>query len=106
MFLRRMGRKILLLHSARDGSGKVLQRRLGDFANPQEAKRQLKNRDWCRRFQERYPEMALDAPLLLRKAAELGAKPATRRAPQAKSLDDRVMSATRALRSHWNSLER
>jgi hypothetical protein len=101
MFLRKMGRKILLLHSARDGSGKVLQRRLGDFANAQEAKRQLKNRDWCRRFEERYPEVKLDRPQLLRKATELAAKPATRRGSQnraSKSPEDRITSATRALR--------
>lgn len=33
MFLRRMGRRILILHSYRDGRGKVCQRRLGHFSD-------------------------------------------------------------------------
>jgi tetratricopeptide (TPR) repeat protein len=41
MFLRKMGRRILILHSYRDGRGKVCQRRLGDFSDAAGLEREL-----------------------------------------------------------------
>lgn len=41
MFLRQMGRRILILHSYRDGLGKVCQRRLGHFLDSTSLEKQL-----------------------------------------------------------------
>jgi tetratricopeptide (TPR) repeat protein len=52
MFVRKLGRRVLMLHSFRDGRGKVCQRRLGHFCDAAGLERQLAE------FPERYPEFA------------------------------------------------
>jgi len=64
MFLRRMGRKILVLHSYRDGTGRVCQRRLAHFDSAEEAAERLADPDWQADLNHRYPELAVQPKLL------------------------------------------
>lgn len=64
MFLRRMGRKILVLHSYRDGTGRVCQRRLAHFDSAEQAAERLADADWQADLKHRYPELALQPKLL------------------------------------------
>lgn len=66
MFLRRMGQKILMLHNYRDGTGKVRQLRVADFAGAHEAVRQLGDRKWLQALKEHYPDLKFDHTLLER----------------------------------------
>ncbi len=79
MFLRRMGRKILLLESYRDGTGRVGQRRLGDFADVDEALGHLRDPNWRDEFGQRFSELGLDWERLIQRALELKATPVSRR---------------------------
>ncbi len=74
-----MGKKILLLHSYRDGTGKVRQRRLGDFANPREAVRQLRDKKWRQQLAASYPQLEFEGERLLERARVLLQSPAARR---------------------------
>ena len=56
MFFRQMGRKILLLHSYRDGTARVCQRRLAHFGSVEEARTQVADPGWQQTFPERYPD--------------------------------------------------
>jgi len=77
MFLRKRGRRILLLHSYRDGQGKVCQARLGHFLEVGEARRCLAQRAWREDFARRFPEVNVDWQQLLEQARKL-----KRNAPQ------------------------
>lgn len=95
MFLRRMGRKILVLHSYRDGSGRVCQRRLADFDSADEAAERLADRGWRNALQERYPELVGQAERL---PARLACLPGSRkRIPVTRGREQKVGSALRTL---------
>ena len=85
MFLRRMGRKILLLHNYRDGAGKVRQQRLGDFAGAQDAACQLRDEKWLQELKALYPDFRFDQERLLERARTLQDKPPPQRVQKARS---------------------
>ena len=66
-----MGRRYLLLHNYRDGSGKVCQRRLGHFEQGSELRRSLICRDWRADFARKHPELTVDWQRLRERAEEL-----------------------------------
>lgn len=65
MFLRRMRRRILILHSYRDGRGKVCQRRLGHFTDLAGLERELDD------LPRRCPDLYCDGPRLRDRARKL-----------------------------------
>jgi tetratricopeptide (TPR) repeat protein len=73
MFLRRLGRKVLVLHSYRDGQGKVRQRRLADFQNSAELRAVVDGgwEEWRGRMQTTYPDCNGNWNELWRKARHL-----------------------------------
>jgi tetratricopeptide (TPR) repeat protein len=79
MFLRKMGRRFLLLHAYRDGRGIVCQRRLGHFESPQEMHARLAEAEWCGRLERDYPEVRMNWPRLREDARRLEAEPAVAR---------------------------
>jgi len=98
MFFRQVGRKILLLHSYRDGTGRVCQRRLAHFGDLEEARGQLADPAWQQAFQERYPDLGLDGPGLCRKVEALQPSEPPRR-PQSPRLNhQKAESALNTLR--------
>lgn len=71
MFFRKLGRKVLLLHSYRDGSGQIRHRRLGHFDHPAAMRPLLTDAEWprwCKQVEESYPTLRADWPALRRKA--------------------------------------
>lgn len=59
MFLRRVGRKIVLLHSYRDGSGRVCQLRLADVEE-ELALECFRNQSWRGELEERFSDIRMD----------------------------------------------
>ena len=60
MYLRKMGRRFLLLHSQRLGDGRVLQRRLGHFEQGAELRRSLSCARWREQFRKKNPGVSVD----------------------------------------------
>ncbi|MFN8611891.1 MAG: hypothetical protein U0931_30380 [Vulcanimicrobiota bacterium] len=75
MFLRKMGHRYLLLHSYRDGRGKVCQRRLAHFESPAQMHVNLNRAEWRERLQTDYPEIKMDWRRLTQDAATLEQAP-------------------------------
>lgn len=74
MFWRQMGVKVLLLHSYRDGEGKVRQRRLAHFDGPDDFKAALSAdrwSEWQRHVSATFPNLRVDWETLRSKAQEL-----------------------------------
>ena len=71
MFLRKMGRRYLLLHNYRDGSGRVCQRRLGHFERATELRRSLTCDDWRAEFSRKHPDLSVDWERLRERTEEL-----------------------------------
>ena len=89
MFLRKMGRRVLILHSYRDGRGKVCQQRLGHFVDAPGLERHLAS------LPQRCPDIHLDAIKLRAQAKRLlsdAAQPAA-----AEERAQRIQRATRRL---------
>ena len=98
MFLRRKGRRILLLHSYRDGRGKVCQRRLGHFVDPVGLDRQLDD------LPRRCPEVAFDSVKLRSQAQALLHQGAASPKSQVNQSEGRADRIGRAIRSLLNLL--
>ena len=81
MFLRRMGRKILVLHSYRDGTGRVCQRRLAHFDSAEEAAERLADPAWRDQLGQRYPELPGHPERLIAKLSDLSSQPVKRIIP-------------------------
>ena len=60
MFLRKMGRRYLLLHSQRMGDGRVRQRRLGHFEQLAELRQSLSCGRWRADFARKFPRVSVD----------------------------------------------
>ena len=60
MFLRKMGRRYLLLHSQRMGDGRVRQRRLGHFEQVAELRQSLSCGRWCADFERKFPWISVN----------------------------------------------
>lgn len=93
-----MGQKFLLLHSYRDGTGRVCQRRLAHFGNLEEARSQLADPAWQQTFQQRYPDLPFDAPQLCRKAKLLQPSEPPKRQPYLRLNQQKADSALKLLR--------
>ena len=75
MFLRKMGRRFLLLHSQRMGDGRVLQRRLGHFEQAAELRQSLGCARWREEFQKKNPGVSVDWRRLHEQAQHLPEDP-------------------------------
>ena len=71
MYLRKMGRRFLLLHSQRLGDGRVLQRRLGHFEQGAELRRSLSCARWREQFRKKNPGVSVDWRRLQEQAQHL-----------------------------------
>ena len=71
MYLRKMGRRFLLLHSQRLGDGRVLQRRLGHFEQGSELRQSLGCARWREQFQRKNPDVSMDWRRLQEQAQHL-----------------------------------
>ncbi|MCW5869625.1 MAG: tetratricopeptide repeat protein [Candidatus Eremiobacteraeota bacterium] len=76
--MRKRGRRVLLLHSYRDGQGRVCQARLGDFSEVEEARSCLSNPVWREDFARRFPRVKVDWARVLRQAEETPENPPRR----------------------------
>lgn len=81
MFLRKMGRRYLLLHAYRDGRGRVCQRRLGHFEGAEEMRQRLLEPEWRAGLQRDYPDVRMDWGRLSQDAQRLEAQPTLVRPP-------------------------
>jgi tetratricopeptide (TPR) repeat protein len=78
MFLRRLGRKVLLLHCYRDGEGSVKQRRLAHFDSSEKLKAVLSAdgwSEWRARIEAAFPGLQADWQALRSKAEALASVP-------------------------------
>lgn len=91
MFLRKRGRRVLLLHSYRDGQGRVCQARLGHFEEVDEARRCLRSSQWREDFARRFPEVKVDWSRVSEQAREIPKNSTTR--PRARPLKVRLEEA-------------
>lgn len=102
MFLRKRGRRFLLLHSYRDGQGRVCQARLGHFDDVEEARRCLDSPAWRREFAGRFPDLEVDWARVAQQAAETPASSSpARRANGARSLEVRLNESLSAFLRLW-----
>ena len=60
MYLRKMGRRYLLLHCQRMGDGRVRQRRLGHFEQAAELRQSLSCGRWRAEFERKFPKVSVD----------------------------------------------
>lgn len=98
MFLRKMGRRFLLLHAYRDGRGVVCQRRLGHFESPAEMHTRLGEAEWCDRLQQDYPEVRMDWERLREDARRLQDEPSLVRVPAPKGRPSLVGTVRKLIR--------
>jgi tetratricopeptide (TPR) repeat protein len=103
MFLRKRANRILLLHSYRDGAGKVCQARLADFRGGKEARELLASTQWRREFELRFPGRKVDWSKLAEQAR--GLPDDTGKPVVSKPLNQRFEAAFRAFLRLWDQLE-
>ena len=98
MFLRRMGRKILVLHSYRDGTGRVCQLRLADFENAEEAAERLSAPQWQAELQQRYPELSFSWKQLNAKLAAASQNTPPKRQTATRNSEQKLQDTLQTLR--------
>lgn len=106
MFLHRHRNQIYLLHSQRDGRGRVRQRRLGQL-NISDLERCLRGwDDWCSQFSQRYPDILVNWAKVREQAEKLVLvhPPAAKSADQARPTPA-VARIRRALQKLLTALE-
>ncbi len=103
MFLRKRGRRVLLLHSYRDGQGRVCQARLGHFLEVDEARRCLYEPAWREDFAGRFPGVKVDWARVTR---QVGAIPENSPGPaRPRPLKVRLDEALRTFLHLWARVE-
>lgn len=103
MFLRKRGRRVLLLHSYRDGQGRVCQARLGHFDEVEEARRCLREPAWREDFARRFPHVKVEWDRVTRQAADTPKNPA--KASRSRPLAVRLDEALSTLLRLWAQVE-
>ena len=71
MFLRKMGRRYLLLHSQRMGDGRVRQHRLEHFEQLAELRQSLGCGRWRGDFEQKFPKVSINWERLCEQAERL-----------------------------------